>query len=196
MLTIFPVTHEHAMRGIAARRPNVFSAFLGLAQEVMAAAGGLSKLDRELVGAHVSKQFGCSFCHLGHVDVAEEFGGPEARALVDASTPELAALYRAPRSATPAARAGGNALDRKCVSGCGMTTGRFSGAQTTTVYSSPRGVAAHGKEGMGRDDVAAFAEHPADSLPVASVRRVTLAKLPCSLLATAQAICCLRKSDR
>ena len=93
MLTTFPDTHEQAMRGIATRRPNVFSAFLGLAQEVMAAAGGLSKLDRELVGAHVSKQSGCSFCHLGHVDVAEEFGGPEARALVDAPTPELAALY-------------------------------------------------------------------------------------------------------
>ena len=56
-----------------------------------------------------------------------------------------------------------------------MTTSRFSGAQTTTIYSSPRGVAAHGKEDMGRDDLAAFAERPADSLPVASVRRMTLA---------------------
>lgn len=93
MLSVFLDTHDHAMRAIASRRPNIFSAFLALAQEVMAADAGLSKLDRELVGAHASKQFGCSFCHLGHVDVAEEFGGREARELVDAPTPALAELY-------------------------------------------------------------------------------------------------------
>jgi uncharacterized peroxidase-related enzyme len=93
MLKLFKDINEGAMRAIAGRRPNVFGAFLGLAHEIMHSDAGLSKLDRELVGAHVSKRFGCDFCHLGHLDVADEFGGTAATALVDTPTAELATLF-------------------------------------------------------------------------------------------------------
>jgi uncharacterized peroxidase-related enzyme len=94
MLTHFPDTTAGAMRAIATRRPNVFMAFLGLAHEVMHMDAGLSKLDRELVGAYVSQQFGCNFCHFGHLDVAEVLGGTGARAAVDAPSEKLVALFR------------------------------------------------------------------------------------------------------
>jgi uncharacterized peroxidase-related enzyme len=93
VLKQFQDINEGAMRAIAGHRPNVFGAFLALAHEVMHSDAGLSKLERELVGAHVSKRFGCTFCHLGHLDVAEELGGTASMALVDSPTSELGTLY-------------------------------------------------------------------------------------------------------
>ena len=92
MVRQFEDTRNGAMRAIAARRPNVFGAFLGLAHEVMHSDAGLSKLDRELVGAHVSHMFGCDFCQLGHLDTAEVFGGPEVRSALEAPDARLAPL--------------------------------------------------------------------------------------------------------
>lgn len=83
MVKQFIDTQGGAMRAIAARRPNVFSAFLNLAHEVMHSDAGLSKLDRELVGAHISRSFGCDFCYLGHLDTAEVLGGPTVRVALD-----------------------------------------------------------------------------------------------------------------
>jgi AhpD family alkylhydroperoxidase len=82
-----------AMRAIAARRPGTFMAFLALANEVMHTGSSLTQLERELVGAYVSKTFGCDFCHYGHLDTAEVLGGSEARQLVDAPTDRLAVLF-------------------------------------------------------------------------------------------------------
>lgn len=87
---------ESARAGIFAigkRRPGVFKAFLQLAHEVMHPASGFSPLTRELLGAYVSKKFGCSFCHLGHLETAVAIGGEEVRLLVDEPTQELTVLF-------------------------------------------------------------------------------------------------------
>jgi uncharacterized peroxidase-related enzyme len=81
------------MGTFAKRRPQVFQKFLELANEIMNADSGLSQLERELVGAHVSKQFGCDFCHLGHLDTADAIAGPEVRALVDQPSAALQSLF-------------------------------------------------------------------------------------------------------
>ncbi len=81
------------MGTFAKRRPQVFQKFLELANEIMNADSGLSQLERELVGAHVSKQFGCDFCHLGHLDTADALAGPEVRILVDQPSAQLRTLF-------------------------------------------------------------------------------------------------------
>jgi len=42
----------------------------------------------------LSRQFGCDFCHLGHLDTVEAIAGPDARNLVESPTLEYAALFR------------------------------------------------------------------------------------------------------
>lgn len=76
------------------RRPLVFDAFLNLAHEVMHPESAFSPLTRELLGAYVSKQFGCSFCHLGHLDTAMAIGGEQVKTLVDEPTAELTTLFQ------------------------------------------------------------------------------------------------------
>ena len=93
MVEQFQDTRDGAMRAIAKRRPNVLQAFLGLAQEVMHSDAGLSKLDRELVGAHVSRTFGCSFCECGHLDTAEVLGGAEVHDALNAPDDRLRPLF-------------------------------------------------------------------------------------------------------
>ena len=78
---------------IAKRKPLVFDAFLNLAHEVMHPESAFSPLTRELLGAYVSKQFGCSFCHLGHLETALAIGGEEVRNLVDVPSEELKPIY-------------------------------------------------------------------------------------------------------
>jgi uncharacterized peroxidase-related enzyme len=93
MIQLFPETSKYGMGTFAKRRPQVFVKFLELANEIMNPDSGLSQLERELVGAHVSKQFGCDFCYLGHLDTADAIAGPEVRELVDQPTPQLKALF-------------------------------------------------------------------------------------------------------
>jgi alkylhydroperoxidase family enzyme len=47
-----------------------------------------------VLGAYLSRRFGCDFCHLGHLDTVEAIAGPDARGLVESPTPEYAALFR------------------------------------------------------------------------------------------------------
>ena len=93
MIQLFPETAQYGMGTFARRRPQVFLKFLELANEIMNPGSGLSQLERELVGAHVSEQFGCDFCHLGHLDTADAIAGPEVRGLFDQPTPQLKALF-------------------------------------------------------------------------------------------------------
>jgi uncharacterized peroxidase-related enzyme len=93
MIQLFPETTKYGMGTFAKRRPQVFLKFLELANEIMNPDSGLSQLERELIGAHVSKQFGCDFCHLGHLDTADAIGGPEVRALLEQPTAELKVLF-------------------------------------------------------------------------------------------------------
>lgn len=83
---------KNAMGGIAQARLNVMMAFLNLANEVMSKDASLSKLDRELVGAHLSRRFGCDYCEIGHLDTAEALGGAEARSRIDAPDARLHSL--------------------------------------------------------------------------------------------------------
>jgi len=85
---------EHGMRGIGTIRPQLFGAFLALADQVMSSPSRLTPLQREVLGAYLSRQFGCDFCHLGHLDTVEAIAGPDARNLVESPTPEYAALFR------------------------------------------------------------------------------------------------------
>lgn len=93
MIKAFPETAELGIRSIAKRRPEIWHKFLELANEVMHAESGLSQLDRELLGAYVSMKFGCDFCHLGHLDTAEELGGIEVKALVAAPNAQMKPLF-------------------------------------------------------------------------------------------------------
>ena len=93
MIQLFPETSKYGMGTFAKRRPQVFQKFLELANEIMNPDSGLSQLERELIGAHVSKQFGCDFCHLGHLDTADAIGGPEVCVLVDQPTAQLKTLF-------------------------------------------------------------------------------------------------------
>ena len=90
----FEDTQQGAMRAIAPRRPNVFSAFLALAHEVMHTDSSLSKLEREILGAYVSRQFGCDYCHYGHLDTAEALGGADARQVLDNPDERMALLFQ------------------------------------------------------------------------------------------------------
>ncbi len=94
MNTTFSDISGKGMRGIGTVRRDLFFAFLKLAQEVMHREAALSPLQRETLGAHLSKQFGCDFCHLGHLDTVEAIAGGDARDLVETPTDEYAALFR------------------------------------------------------------------------------------------------------
>jgi len=74
-------------------RPELWRAFLALADEVMHKERGLSKLQKELIGAYISKRSECGFCHLSHLDTVEAISGQEVRALVDEPTEELKRLF-------------------------------------------------------------------------------------------------------
>jgi alkylhydroperoxidase family enzyme len=76
------------------RKPLVFDAFLNLAHEIMHPESTFSSLTRELLGAYLSKQFGCTFCHLGHLDTAMAIGGEKVKTLVDEPTEELSILFQ------------------------------------------------------------------------------------------------------
>jgi alkylhydroperoxidase family enzyme len=93
MNTHFPDVAQGGMRAIGARRPKVFMAFLALADEVMHAEAALSPLDRELLGAHVSRRFGCDFCHFGHLDTAAAIAGDDVGGRLDAADERLAPLF-------------------------------------------------------------------------------------------------------
>jgi uncharacterized peroxidase-related enzyme len=93
MIKAFPETAELGIRSIAKRRSQIWHKFLELANEVMHVESGLSQLDRELLGAYVSMKFGCDFCHLGHLDTAEELGGTEVKALVSAPNAAMKPLF-------------------------------------------------------------------------------------------------------
>jgi alkylhydroperoxidase family enzyme len=90
---LFQDVNNSGMRGIGQRRQNVFGAFLNLAHEVMHTESAFSPLNRELLGAYVSKKFGCSYCHLGHLETAIVLGGEDAKALVDQPTEELKIVF-------------------------------------------------------------------------------------------------------
>jgi len=75
-----------------ARRP-VWDAFSALADAVMHQdSGGLGQLERELLGAYLSKKARCTFCHLGHLDTIAELAGEEARELVEDPPPRVGPL--------------------------------------------------------------------------------------------------------
>lgn len=78
---------------IGQRNPAVFHAFLNLAHEVMHSESAFDPLTRELLGAYVSKQFGCSFCHLGHLETAYAIGGEAVMSLVDQPNDALKPLF-------------------------------------------------------------------------------------------------------
>jgi alkylhydroperoxidase family enzyme len=88
MIQLFPETTKYGMGTFAKRRPQVFQKFLELANEIMNVESGLSQLERELVGAHVSMKFGCDFCHLGHLDTADAIAGPADKVVSNKVTDE------------------------------------------------------------------------------------------------------------
>jgi alkylhydroperoxidase family enzyme len=90
---LFQDVDNGGMRGIGQRRPNVFGVFLNLAHEVMHTESAFSPLNRELLGAYVSKKFGCSYCHLGHLETVGVLGGEASKALVDEPTEELKTVF-------------------------------------------------------------------------------------------------------
>lgn len=92
-LSIFEDAVRYGMFAVGRRKPALFDAFLNLAHEVMHPESALSPLIRELLGAYVSKQFGCSFCHLGHLETAFAIGGERVRSLVDEPSEELKPIY-------------------------------------------------------------------------------------------------------
>jgi alkylhydroperoxidase family enzyme len=92
-LSIFETSATYGIFSIAKRKPLVFDAFLNLAHEVMHPESAFEPLTRELLGAYVSKQFGCSFCHLGHLETAYAIGGEAVKSLVDNPTDELRPLF-------------------------------------------------------------------------------------------------------
>jgi alkylhydroperoxidase family enzyme len=92
-IKLFQDAEKAGMFVVGQRNPAVFNAFLNVAHEVMHPDSAFSQLHRELLGAYVSKQFGCSFCHLGHLETAFAFGGDEVRMLVDNPSDELKPIY-------------------------------------------------------------------------------------------------------
>jgi alkylhydroperoxidase family enzyme len=92
-IKLFQDAEKAGMFVAGQRNPSVFRAFLNLAHEVMHPESAFNPLTRELLGAYVSKQFGCSFCHLGHLETAFAIGGEEVRNLVDNPSEELKPIY-------------------------------------------------------------------------------------------------------
>ncbi len=92
-IKLFQDAEKAGMFVVGQRRPAVFNAFLNLAHEVMHPESAFSPLIRELLGAYISKAFGCSFCHLGHLETAFALGGDEVRMLVENPSEELKPIY-------------------------------------------------------------------------------------------------------
>lgn len=92
-INLFREAEKFGMFLVGRRKPQVFEAFLNLAHEIMHPDSSFDQLTRELLGAYVSKKFGCSFCHLGHLETAGVFGGEEAKLLVEQPTAELMLLF-------------------------------------------------------------------------------------------------------
>ena len=92
-IKLFQDAKKAGMFVVGQRNKAVFNAFLNMAHEVMHPESAFSPLIRELLGAYVSKQFGCSFCHLGHLETAFALGGEEVRTLVDNPSDELKPVY-------------------------------------------------------------------------------------------------------
>jgi alkylhydroperoxidase family enzyme len=90
---LFQTVDQSGMRGIGQRRPNVFGAFLNLAHEVMYTESAFTPLNREILGAYVSKKFGCSYCHLGHLETVGVLGGENSMLLVDNPTEDLKIVF-------------------------------------------------------------------------------------------------------
>jgi len=92
-LKMFEVAKNGGMLGLLKEKPNVVGAFFNLAHEVMHTQSAFNALDREIIGAYVSKKFGCSYCHLGHEETVFALGGEEAKKLVNNPTPELQHIF-------------------------------------------------------------------------------------------------------
>ena len=92
-VTLFEQSEKYGIFSIAKKNPQIFDAFLNLAHEVMHPESAFSPLTRELLGACVCKQFGCSFCRLGHLETAYAIGGEEVKSLVDQPSEELKPLF-------------------------------------------------------------------------------------------------------
>jgi len=92
-IKMFQIAESSGMLGLLKDKPNVVGAFLNLAHEVMHTESALSTLNREILGAYVSKKFGCSYCHLGHEETVFALGGEEAKKLVNKPTPELENIF-------------------------------------------------------------------------------------------------------
>jgi alkylhydroperoxidase family enzyme len=93
-MQLFAESEKLGMFVVGKRKPEVFHAFLNLAHEVMHPDSAFDQLTRELLGAYVSKKFGCSFCHLGHLETAAAIGGENVKGLVDQPTEELKNLFQ------------------------------------------------------------------------------------------------------
>ncbi|WP_312343073.1 carboxymuconolactone decarboxylase family protein [Chryseobacterium binzhouense] len=92
-IRLFQEAEKLGMFVVGQKRPDIFNAFLNLAHEVMHPESAFSPLIRELLGSYVSKKFGCSFCHLGHLETAFAIGGDKVRTLVDNPSEELKPVY-------------------------------------------------------------------------------------------------------
>lgn len=92
-ISLFQDGEEFGMFAISKYNPAIFEAFLNLAHEVMHPESAFNPLTRELLGAYVSKKFGCSFCYRGHVETAFAIGGEEVRRLVDNPSQELKPIF-------------------------------------------------------------------------------------------------------
>ncbi|MCU0374845.1 MAG: hypothetical protein MUF24_06010 [Chitinophagaceae bacterium] len=92
-ISLFEESGKLGMFLVGKRSPSIFNAFLNLAHEVMHNGSALSQLQRELLGAYVSKKFGCSFCYLGHLETASVLGGDEVRLLADHPDTALSILF-------------------------------------------------------------------------------------------------------
>jgi alkylhydroperoxidase family enzyme len=90
---LFQEIENSGIRGIGQRRQNVFGAFLNLVHEVMHIESAFTPLNREILGAYVSKKFGCSYCHLGHLETIFVLGGEDSKTLVDEPTEELKIMF-------------------------------------------------------------------------------------------------------
>lgn len=90
---LFQDSERYGMFLVGRRNPVVFDAFLNLAHEIMHPKSAFDPLTKELLGAYVSKKFGCSFCYLGHLETAMAIGGEEVRSFVDRPTLEFSPIF-------------------------------------------------------------------------------------------------------
>ena len=93
---------SHTFKGIAdvfLRRPEYYQPLLGFLEQVMVQPSKLSKIEREVLAAYVSKLNGCHFCVKAHKSTLQHLGASEALlSSIDQDfdcaelTPSLAAL--------------------------------------------------------------------------------------------------------